>query len=372
MRYLAIACIGAASLVASSSAPLDARSIAPAVSGPTIDDLISLKRAGSPVISPDGHFVAYTVRQTNWDDDRYDTQIWLANVQTGATRQLTSAPKSSTAPAWSPDSRRLAFGSDRADKRQIYLIDPSGGEAEKLTSSEEGVGSFKWSPDGSTIAFTATDPAGPAMKEREKTYGQFDVIGQEHRMTHLYLIDVATKTAKRLTNGEFTVGSFEWSPDGRQIAFDHRINPANANGGTADISVVTVADGKIRPVVTQAGPDTSPVWSPDGTRLAFESAMANPSFFYTNSVIATVAASGGAIETLSAAFDENPSLIAWKTAGIFFSASERTSSFLFRLDPSSKRATKIAPGRRLDWIRIQPDGDGRSHGIRQCERDGVP
>jgi dipeptidyl aminopeptidase/acylaminoacyl peptidase len=342
MRYLAIACIGAASLVVSSSAPLDARSVAPAA-GPTIDDLISLKRAGSPVISPDSRFVAYTVRQTNWDDDRYDTQIWLANVQTGATRQLTSAPKSSTAPAWSPDSRRLAFGSDRADKRQIYLIDPSGGEAEKLTSSEEGVGSFKWSPDGSTIAFTATDPAGPAMKEREKTYGQFDVIGQEHRMTHLYLIDVATKTAKRLTNGNFTVGSFEWSPDGRQIAFDHRINPANANGGTADISIVTVADGSVRALVTQNGPDTSPVWSPDGTRIAFESAMANPSFFYTNSVIATVPATGGPIETLSAAFDENPSLIAWKTAGIFFSASERTSSFLFRLDPSSKRATKLAP-----------------------------
>src|SRR5262245_15976204 len=36
---------------------------------PTIDELISLKRAGSPAISPDGRLVAYTVRETNWEDN---------------------------------------------------------------------------------------------------------------------------------------------------------------------------------------------------------------------------------------------------------------------------------------------------------------
>src|SRR5579864_5324130 len=109
---------------------------------PTVDDLISLKHAASPVISPDGRLVAYTVRETNWDDNVYKTEIWIADVQTGAIRQLTNTTggtKSSNSPAWSPDGRRLAFSSDRADKRQIYLIDPAGGEAEKLTSSEDGV-----------------------------------------------------------------------------------------------------------------------------------------------------------------------------------------------------------------------------------------
>ena len=65
-----------------------------AATTPTIDDLISLKRAGSPVISPDGRLVAYTVRETNWDDDRYETEIWMADVASGAVRQLTNAPKS--------------------------------------------------------------------------------------------------------------------------------------------------------------------------------------------------------------------------------------------------------------------------------------
>src|SRR2546426_11642592 len=91
---------------------------------PTVDQVLSLKRAGSPVISPDGRFVAYTVRETNWDDNLYKTEIWLVDTQSGRTRQLTNAPKSNSAPAWSPNGRRLAFTSERSEKRQVYLIDP--------------------------------------------------------------------------------------------------------------------------------------------------------------------------------------------------------------------------------------------------------
>ena len=62
---------------------------------PTIDDLISLKRVGSPTMSPDGRFVAYTVRETNWDDNLYKTEIWLADAQSGETRQLTNSSSAS-------------------------------------------------------------------------------------------------------------------------------------------------------------------------------------------------------------------------------------------------------------------------------------
>jgi dipeptidyl aminopeptidase/acylaminoacyl peptidase len=310
---------------------------------PTVDDLISLKRPGSPVISPDARSVAYTIRETNWDDDRYETEIWIADIASGQSRQLTNAARSSSGPAWSPDGSRLAFSSDRLDRRQIYVIDPVGGEAERITSGDESAGSFRWSPDGRAIAYTMSDPADEALKTREKTYGQFDVIGQEHRMTHIWIVDVATKQTRRLTKGAFTVGSFEWSPDGKQIAFDHRINSDNANGGTANISVLNVADGTVRAIVTQDGPDTGPVWSPDGARLAFSTAMANPSYFYTNEVIAIVPATGGPITVLSGSFDEDPALIGWKGLSLFFAASQRTCSYLFRLDANTKRVTKMAP-----------------------------
>ncbi len=327
---------------------------------PTVDQILSMKRVGSPELSPDGRTVAYTVRQTNWDDNSYDTQIWLADAASGAARQLTAGRKSSQSPAWSPDGARLAFVSDRTDKRQIYLIDPRGGEAEPLTALEDGVDRFEWAPNGKTIAYTATDPKSAAAKDRDKKYGEFLVFEQDYRMTQLYVIEIATRATRTLTSGgAFTVGDFSWSPDGKSIAFDHRVNPALANGGSADISIVTVADASIRTLVAQDGPDTNPVWSPDGSRIAFQTAMANPAFFYTNGLIATVPAAGGTPTVLSSAFDEDPSIVAWKPNGLFFAASARTYSYLYKIDPGSKAIAKVSTvDRTVDSnFSLSRDGD---------------
>ena len=79
---------GAAALMA--QAPMALPRVAP-----TADQILSLKRAGAPEISPDGRWVAYTVRDANWDDNSFESEIWLADATTGASRQLTNAKKSS-------------------------------------------------------------------------------------------------------------------------------------------------------------------------------------------------------------------------------------------------------------------------------------
>jgi dipeptidyl aminopeptidase/acylaminoacyl peptidase len=313
---------------------------------PTFDQIIELKRPGGVAIAPDGSKVAFTVTEANWEDNAFETEIFLAGASGGEPVQLTRAKKSSSSPVWSPDGRWLAFISDRTDKRQIYLIRPDGGEARAITNGDEGVGSFDWSPDGKSIAFTMTDSKPEAHKERDKKYGEFDVVDQDYRMTHLHVVAVDAAAAepakaRRLTSGPLTVGSFDWSPDGRSIAFEHRIDPNLNNGGTADISIVAVADGSIRKLVTREGPDTRPVWSPDGRQIAFSSAMASPSFYYTNNRIAVIPAAGGSIRVLSEGFDEQPSIVDWAPSGILFSGLEKISSRLYRLDPASGTFTAL-------------------------------
>src|SRR5262245_22191591 len=338
MKKIVIAACTAVAAMASAHAQIALPKVAP-----TVDQILSLKRVGSPAISPDGRRVAYTVRETNWDDDAYETEIWLADASGGPPRQLTNAKKSSRAPAWSPDGSRLAFVSDRTDKNQIYVINPSAGEADAVTSVEEGVNSFEWAPDGKRIAYTATEPKSAALKDREKKYGEFKVVEQDYRMSQLFVVDLGTKKTQTLASGAFSVGSFEWSPDGTRIAFDHRVNPSPGFSGSADISIATVADRSIRKLVTQEGPDTHPVWAPDGSRIAFETAMANPDYFYANGRIATIPSDGGVPTVLTDAFDEDATIVAWRRNGLFFAASQKTHSYLYRIDPETKAMAKVVP-----------------------------
>ena len=107
--------------------------------------------------------------------------------------------------------------------------------------------------------------------------------------------------------------------------------------------------------MAQNGPDSNPRWSPDGTRIAFVSSMGKPFFYYQNSVIATVQPGSATVASLTDAFDEDPNLVAWTKAGIFFwprSARGRTCS---RSIPATRQITRHAVARRVDRQRLLAD-----------------
>src|SRR5947209_6527036 len=122
---------------------------------PTLQQSLSMKQSIGVRISPDGRYVAYLVQQANWDENAFNSQIWIADTASNDRYQLTFGKKTSGSPQWSPDSKRIAFTSDRDGKAQIYLIGVRGGEAVQITAEENGVVEFDWSPDGKTIAYVA-------------------------------------------------------------------------------------------------------------------------------------------------------------------------------------------------------------------------
>src|ERR1700693_3653305 len=322
----------------------------------TIDQGLSLKIAENPRISPDGRFVAYEVREADWEENSFEKQIWIANTATGERYQLTRGKKSSSSPRWSPESTRLGFLSDRDGKDQIYLIHPAGGEAEALTKLENGVSSFDWAPDGRRMAFSAEEPKSKMQKDREEKYGEFQVVKREFTMTHLWVVDVPADGApkmpepQRLTEGDqFTVNEFSWSPDATRIAFSAQRDPNPGSGSSADIYVVTVSDRSVNKIVATPGPDGNPQWSPDGRSIAYETVNAQEFFYYTNSYLAVVPAAGGAPRVLTETFDEQPSLIAWAPEGIYFAARQKTTAHLFRLNPETKAIVRVS---KLDDLLI--------------------
>jgi dipeptidyl aminopeptidase/acylaminoacyl peptidase len=323
---------------------------------PTIDQSLEMKSAFSPRISPDGQRVVYEVQSTNWEDNSFDRNLWIADVTSGEVRPLTTAKKSSTGAEWSPDGKWIAFLSDRpaqissspADKRQLYVISADGGEAQQLTKAEGGVDGFGWAPDSRRIAFTATDPEPKALKDRKEKYGEYAVVHADYQMAHLWMIDLpgdaanAAPEAKRLTEGDkFSVGSFSWSPDGACIAFSAQRDPDLISSFSSDIYVVTIADKMVKKIVNTPGPDTNPKWSPDGKRIAYQTTAGAKYFYYANTRIAVVPAEGGAPEVVTPAFDEDPNLIDWGPDGIYFEAAQKTYAHVFRANPEMKTVEKL-------------------------------
>jgi Tol biopolymer transport system component len=339
---------------------------------PTIDDLLLVKSAGGATISPDGKWVAYTVAETDFKQDAYVTQIWLADAATGSSFQLTRGEKSSSGPDWSPDGKWLAFTSSRiGDKSQLFLISPAGGEAIQITKSETGVSGFEWSPDGKSIVFAASDPVSKTMKDRKEYMGDYEVVRREYNHAHLWTFNLAEalkepQAGRQRTKGkDFTVGSFSWSPDGSKIAFSATINPDLINGATSDIYVLNLADDSVKKIVAQPGPDSSPHWSPDGKEILFSTYMGNPKYNANDSRLALVPAEGGPIHSLTDSFDENPGYVAWTNDGIYFSALQKTAAHLFRLDPATLKITRItspdnwpalsrSPGTESGWPSARP------------------
>ena len=324
---------------------------------PTIDQSLEWKNAFSPKISPDGKRVVYEVQKANWEDNAFDRNLWIVDVATGESHALTSAKKSSTNAAWSPDGKWIAFLSDRPGqikdtpegKKQLYVISADGGEAQQITKTENDVNAFDWAPDSRRIAFSMSDPEPKTLKDRKEKYGEYSVVHSDYQMAHLWIIDLpddsanAAPEAKRLTEGDaFSVGSFAWSPDGTRIAFSAQKDSDLISSFSEDIYVVKIADKSIKKIVDTPGPDTNPKWSPDGKKIAFETAAGAKFFYYTNVKIAVVPAEGGTPQILTEAFDEDPGLIGWGPDGIYFAAEQKTYAHLFRLNPATKAIEKLS------------------------------
>ncbi len=343
-----------------------------APAAPTIDQSLDMVSVSAPAISPDGTRVIFQQSRTNWDANAFENDLWLASTHDLKPHRLTAPNKSAGDAAWSPDGRWIAFLSDRpgvipkspADKGQIYLASADGGEGTQLTHAETGVTHFEWSPDSRSIAFTSADADTQARKDRKESFGEYHIIHSDYAMAHLWLLDVPEDPGVthpkpvKMTDGNFTVNDFKFSPDGKQIAFSAQRDPDLISSNTADIYTVTLAGHTVKKIVETAGPDESPHWSPDGKQIVFTTSDANPHFFFSNNRIAVVSADGSSgPQVVNPSFDEDASLAGWTTEGIYFTGFERGTMRLFRLDPATRSSVAVSPEHQsVSSVSISPDG----------------
>lgn len=329
---------------------------------PTFEEVISLRNIGGAVISSDGKHIAYTIQSVDWNDNRNDTEIWLSKDSKKPFQLTYCKNGSSTNPAFSPDGQWIAFLSDRGNKNQIYVLRIDGGEAFPATKEEEGVTAFDWHPLGNSFIIIKPEKDDKSKKEREKRYGAFEADDKEYTLSHLWQVDfrpaniepserpcyettdsLKTKAgciewpkAKRLTEGKFTVTSFDISPDGMKVAFNHQPDPLVNSFMKSNISVVTLSDKKIESVVSNASSDGLEDWSPDGKEILYWSNENDTvSNFYKNSKLFVITLASRQARQLAKDLDEDLGGFTWEQTGIYGSMWNKTKRPVYKIDPKT-------------------------------------
>jgi dipeptidyl aminopeptidase/acylaminoacyl peptidase len=339
---------------------------------------ISLKNVGNPIISPDGKTVVYNVSSTDWTNNNFDTELWMYRDGQEPLQLTRTVKNGSSAARFTPDSKFVSFLADRGDKTQLYIISILGGEALPVTKDEDGINSYEWSPDGRMIVYQKTEQETKKDKTLKERFGAFGVEGEEYRHNHLWLLNFnydsimlagqvpcyTSKTdsikkdsvvkvkgqecfslpvAKRLTEGNFTVSGFAWSPDSKTIAFNQQRNPLILSGISADIVTIEVATKKMATLVKNPTGDFINRWSPDGKSFVYSSSLDDSTTnYFKNNPLFIYDLYTKASREIAQDIDEQKFVHDWNKNGLFLGALEKTKQKLFSVDLQSG-TTKTVP-----------------------------
>lgn len=307
------------------------------------------KALASPNISPDGKKIVYTVsyEMLTADKSEYVNQIHLANTDGTNSMQLTFSDKSSSNPKWSPDGTSIAFTSPRKDnKSNIYVMRVGGGEAEMITDVKGSVQNFEWSPDGKWFAFLMTDAKSDDEEKNDKARNDFRWVDENLKQTRLYTVSIekdsnGKREPKKLTAENYTVSSFDWSPDSKQIVFSHVKSTVANDWTTADVSILDVSSGKISSIAKTTAAESSPIFSPDGKWIVM-TISDNPPRWAQHNDIHIYNLAEGSLKKLASSNDGQPVIISWSADGksIYFSEAKGTKTGLYSIDVAANKITE--------------------------------
>jgi dipeptidyl aminopeptidase/acylaminoacyl peptidase len=177
--------------------------------------------------SPDGQSLLFVSDPLLSNDDRRDNEdIFIVSPDGTVPRLLTpGTPRfREFAPSWAPDSRQLVFASDNSGFSNIYLLDMQKSARRPLVQAMSDVIVPKWSPDGNNIAY---------IQNEDSQFNIWVIPAQGGRPIRI--------SDRDGINGGFEIedatpqGMYQWSPDGKKIAFTH-----SDPGKTSDLWVASI------------------------------------------------------------------------------------------------------------------------------------
>jgi TolB protein len=191
--------------------------------------------------SPDSKHIAFASDRTG------QLEIWVMNRDGADQRQVTFDEHRDYGPTWSPDGKRIAFRSDRDGNAEIYAMNADGSDETRLTNSPSSDNSPRWGADGRIVYVTNRDSGSKTSLWVMNGDGS-----QQHRLTPESFFWNETRPA--------------WSPNGSHVIFQ-----ADRDGplGNTELYSMAANGSDLRRLTDYPGKDDWPTWAPDGRQIAF-------------------------------------------------------------------------------------------------------
>jgi dipeptidyl aminopeptidase/acylaminoacyl peptidase len=326
----------------------------PAAQAPRFLDketFFEMESVGNPAISPDGRHIVFAREWVDKVKDQSRSNIWIVGADGSRVRELTRGNWRDSAPVWAPDSRRIAFVSDRDGTPQLHVLYVDTGEFAQLTHLQRAVTNVRWSPDGKQLAFTQVLPdedpplrvelpkrprnaewAKPAVLVDRLSWARDGTGPVEKGFTHIFTIDAALGgTPRQITDGKYNHADPEWAADGQTIYFSGIRKPdAEYQRGDSEIYAVDLKTLDVRALSERKGPDTNPTASPDGRWIAY-TGYDDRDYTNTISSLYLMDRNGGARRAWAAALSESPDELTWASdsSGVYFTVGDKGSTSLY-------------------------------------------
>jgi dipeptidyl aminopeptidase/acylaminoacyl peptidase len=288
----------------------------------TFEDLQKMRRLGDIAVSPDGKWVLFTATDVDLAKNSKTPHLWIVPVAGGEEKALTASSAGESRGRFSPDGKQISFLTARDGTQQIFLASfdtatGTMGEPRQLTHITTEADNATWSPDGKHILFTSAvypecsaglapgvAPSGAdedaCDKKRDDAEAQskvkariFTTLLYRHwdhftgdKRSHLFLASADDGSFRDLNPGDthdippFSLGEpdgWNFSPDGKEIAFEEKKVDDPALSTNVDIFTLRLFDDAGNPVPnaqperisTSPGGDFTPRYSPDGKWIAW-------------------------------------------------------------------------------------------------------
>jgi Tol biopolymer transport system component len=203
-----------------------------------------------PVISPDGTTIAFN----------YKGDVYTVNSNGGQASQITTHPGYDGYPIWSPDSKSLAFASDREGGMDVYIVNATGGAPRRMTFNSAGEIPLSFTPDGKSLLYKAT--LNPGINS-----SLFPAMGQVYKMSVM-----GGRTEQFLP---FLANNIVFSKDGSKIiyhdtkGYEDEWRKHHTSSVTRDVWMYDIPSGKFTNITNKEVEDRNPVFAEDENSIYF-------------------------------------------------------------------------------------------------------